>query len=746
MKKHNKVFLLSILSIVCLIEPAWAQKREKYDDALPRILASDPASAIAGLKSYLDDDPSKNASQYFQLGLLYHARFKSSDPLIQYAKAMSNIKLSQDAFALAKQFLDQREVSRREEEYFNFGYTDNRGKLMINYDSMLLTIDRFLEAQTSFESNMPGIYQSFTQSYSHYSEASGKFNSMMGRYRTIKDLYLLYDEGLEKEMNELKSNYFSFIRHFEDYKARLDTFDIVYQQELKIEPIDIYRLDGLNVEVNFLQKEIPIWDYGKWVGRIQGYVSTEIAELRTQMVQNEKLIKSKLERTEEDFKNNEYEQLAVDKEFLFTLRKFDLRSVIEPLFLFKEYKHALTHQEHWSQVIDADTTSAYDRKMASYGRMVLNIKKADTILREVIKRDVEGSYEKYNEFIDEYYEGIEGIKTYANGELATNRKDFSHYINKIQELARAKYNSVETKKELKFGQAVIPDYIVTDEADVTVPYKIFTTNIVKNIDGSEYLGGVFYHKKEGKKAAFVCKKDANGRVKWYKDFLLQSDSTGADSNTEMAVLYAAQTGCVFVLNGTHIQNGTKFNVILGYDEEGHRIMQHDLSTNSYPRSIDFVQKTHSYMVTFKGEDRLHNFDDESELYIDNINDRGESEWETGINVIGNATGVVVVEGGYVISGNYQSIETITGEIQETQMGEATFLIKLNERGERVNQLLLPKKTPYFTDVFFKTGDHAIHLFGSDQGHGRDHIEPNDNQLIHFIVTKDLHVVSDSFVK
>ncbi|MFY0626438.1 MAG: hypothetical protein JXR07_09095 [Reichenbachiella sp.] len=743
--KNGRLKATLILLVLTLIsQVGLSQKRVKYEDVLPDILKSEPASAIASIKSYLEDEPNENAGKFFQLGVIYHARFVSSNPLIQYDKAMSNIELSKEAFILARKYINEKEVNRNKEEYFNFGTYDDKGKLLIKYDSIIATMNECEKIQEAYEKNVPNIYQSFTQSFSHYSKASSIFSSIMGRYRTLKDLYLIYDNEMAKEFEEMKSNYFLFIRHFEDYKSRIDTFDIGYNQQLKFSNIDVYRLDGLNVEVNFLQDEIPIWNYGKWVDEIQTYVGSEIADLRTQMIQNEKLITSKLKRTEEDFKNNSYEQLAVDKEFLFTLRKFDLRSVIEPLFMYKEYKHALIHQEHWSDVIDADTTSEYDRKLASYGRMLHNIKRADTVLNEIIKRDVEGSYEKYNEFIDEYYQGMEGIKTYANGELATNQKDFAHYLEKLHALAKEKFNQEETKRELKFGKATIPDYLMKDESNSTVPYKLFTTSIVKNIDGSEYIGGVFFHKKESKKAAFICKKGSNGRIRWYKDFLLQSDSTGLDSHTELAVMYAAQTGCIFVLNGTQVESGKKFNVILAYNDEGHKIMQHNLSTTSYPRSIDFVQKTHSYMVTFKGEDRAHNFDDESSLYIDNINDKGESVWETVINVMGNATGVVVVEDGYIISGNYQSIETMDGKFVGTQQGESTFLIKLNDEGKVIRQLLLPKNIPYYTDIFFKTGDHAIHLFGSTNGHGRDHIEPNEHELVHFIVTRDLHLVSDSF--
>ncbi len=720
-----------------------AQKRAKYEDVLPGILQSEPTSAVAAIKSYLEEDPEDNVGKYFQLGLIYHQRFESSDPLKEYKKAMANIGLCKESFGMVKQYIDEREVNRNEEEYFNFGYTDGRGKLVIKYDSILTTMDRFLATQEAFEQNMPGIYESFTKSYADYSKANGGFSSIIGRYKTLKDLYLLYDSNLESEFNQLKENYQSSLKHFEEYKAKTDTFDIGYSQKLKTDRINIYRLDGLDVEVNFLQDAIPVWDYATWVDEVQEYIDTEIKALRTKMEQNEKLIANKLKRTEEDFANGSYEQLKVDKEFLFTLRKFDLRSVVEPLFLYKEWKHAILHQEHWAKTIDADHSQAFHRKMASYGRMVHNIRKADTVLQEVIKRDVAGSYEKYKSFIDEYYQGIEGIKTYANSELAISDKDFLHYVDKIQEIAREEFNEEIPETTLKYGRYVIPDYEQKDGSEEN-PGQLFTTSIVRNIDGSEYLGGVFFKSKENKKASFICKKEPNGRVSWFKEFLLEKDSAGADSHTEIAVLYAAQTGCVFVLNGSHIESGEKFNVILGYDEGGNRIMEHDIETTSYPRSIDFVQRTHSYMVTFKGEDRAHNFDDDSELYIDNINDRGESVWETGIRVTGNVTGVVVVEDGYVISGNYQSIENLQGQQVIAPNAEATFLVKLNKKGRMVNQLLFSKDEPYYTDIFFKTGDHAIHLFGSKNGHDRGHIEKDDNALVHFIVTRDLHLVSDSF--
>lgn len=721
-----------------------AQRRPKYQDVLPGILVSEPASAVAAIKSYLEEDPEDNASQYLQLGLIYHKRFESSDPLKDYHKAMANIQLTKDAFERCWPYINEREVARRDDEYLNFGTYDDRGKLVVNFDSIPATMDRFLALQAEFEANVPPIYDAFTKSYLSYSKANHIFSQIVGRYKTLKDLYLLYNDDLKAEFDELKRSYEESIRLFDQYKSRTANYPIGYNQQLSIREIKIYRLDGLDVEVNFLQDEIPLWNYAQWVDEIQGYVATEISGLRRQMEQNERLIATKLKRTEQDFADGSYEQLQVDKEFLFTLRKFDLRSVVEPLFKYKEFKHAILHQEHWAKTIDADTTSAYDRKISSYGRMVHNIRRADTVLQEIMRRDVKGSYEKYSGFIDEYYHGIEGIKRYANQELANNRQDFDHYIDKIQQLASQKFQPIDEGPMLRYRKKEVPDFIVEDEASESTAGQLFTTHMVRNIDNSEYLGGVFYSTANAKKGAFVCKKEPNGKISWFKELWMEIDSAGADANTELAVLYAAQTGCTLVLNGTHTENQSKQNVILAFDENGNRIMQHRLDVNSYPRSIDFVQRTHSYMVTFKGEDRFHNFDDDSELYIDNINDHGESVWETGIGLTGNVTGVVVVEDGYLISGNYQTIEGMDGQTLVAPHAEATFLVKLDARGKRISQLLLNKDVPYYTDIFFKTGDHAVHLFGSTKGHGNDHIEADPSARVHFIVTRDLHVVADSF--
>ncbi|WP_109833200.1 hypothetical protein [Reichenbachiella versicolor] len=738
-----KILYIAVL-VMSISKVSIAQKRPKLEDALPNILQQGPQTAVAQLKKYLSEDSIKNVAPYLQLGLIYHQRFIESDPLREYGRAIANIELSDLAFEEVIKHFDERSAARKSGQFINFLVIDERGKAVVSFDSIQNTIERSRAIQQRFMNNVPKIVDAFGKSYSAYSSAVNQFTDIIGDYKTVKELYLLYDDQLAERFEKLKSTYLDAIKWFGEYQSRKDTFDIGYSQKLNIQTIDIYRLDGLSAEINFLANDIEVWNYGQWVDDTHDYVNEKIKELREQMVHNEKLIKSKLDRVEQDFSSGQYEQLTVDKQFINNLRKYDLGSVIEPLFQFKEYKHALLHQEHWAKAIQTNTGLDYDQKMSSYGRMLYTTKQAQDLLDKIVERNTESSYSKYQDFLDRYYQGIDGVKVYINQEKSQCRSDFKKYFGTITELARAKFEQGDQGEELSYGKYNIPNYIMQDESNKNNPDQLHTLYQVTNIDDSEYLAGNFYNSKTEKVTAYVCKKQPNGKVTWLQEISLKTNESDQLLDTRLTAFTDTQSGCTVVVNTASDEGGRK-NYIIRYDEQGNEVANIELRNSNYPRSINYIQDTQSYIITFKGEDEEYKLNDTSSLYISHVNSNGEVVWETVVPVVGNVTGLAGVEDGFVVSGNYISIINLNKEKVISESGESTFVLKLNNDGKLKKELFLQKRTPYYTDILFKSGDHAINIIGSKTEHKRGFQIENDNAVIvHFIVTKDLEIVADSF--
>lgn len=738
----KKVLFYSVLSIGLLgcYQSSNAQKRVKYEDLLPGILNSEPGVGVANLKNLVEDDP-ENPSMYLQLGLIYYKRFEESDPITGYKKAMANIKLAKEAFDNCERFINEKEVKKNKEEYINFAIYDERGKFSVSLDSIRKEILASRQNMDAFEINMPGIYDDFTRSYRHYSNANRTFTGIISKHRSVKDLYLLYNDQMAQDFDEIKSNYLESLKYFKAYQEKSNGFDIGYNQQLKIDTISIYKLDGLAVEINFLEQQvIPLWDYAKWVDDTKAYIDQHISALRLMMIENEKIASTKINNVVEDVANGHLEPLHIDKEFLFTLRKYDLNSVIEPLFLYNEKKHELLIQEELNKFTEETMKVAPERQISHYGYLLSSIRKSDTLLQHVGIRNTEFSYQKYKTFLDDYYSGMSGLGLMIEREKSTSQEQFDNYLASVRELLEDKYSLDSIQNTVKYRRVSIPNYVSVPILDSLEASTRVTMQKTVNLDGSAYLGGVYKNTKSNLITAFVCRVEPNNTVGWYKDFTLQMDSIKADSHTVLAAMVGGQAGCTFVLNGTHYETGAKMNTLFSYSEEGEQLMVRNLLIDDFPRIIEFEEQTNTFLIGFNGRELAKEKTQTSQIVLANYNVIGDLLWKYSKEIIGDLVGVVALEDGYLINGNYTRIQDNTGKFSRIEDGFAAYLIKVNNSGQWSDERLLSTPFPYNTTHFMKAGEHSIHVIGSKRI-GQDQFEKEPDHLVHFIVNRDLDIVS-----
>lgn len=722
----------------------WAQKKVKYEDILPAILASEPTKAIATIKGYLIDEP-LNASMFLQMSLIYEKRFLESDPLRQYKRAVRNATLARRSYEGTDRFLNEKEVKKNKAQYVNFAQLNEKGKSVVPYDSIKSRVTRSLEEIRLFEKNVPDIYNAFTESYSHYYRANKIFTEIVGRYKNLKELYLLYDENLEGEFKRMKNHYDSALIHFNRYKEKTAQYDVGYDQQLEVKEIKVYRLDGLAVNINFLQEEIPIWNYSAWADGIRSYVEASITDLRAGLIRNEKLINQRLKRTGAEYDSDGFQTLTVDKELLFNLRKYDLNSVIEPLLLYKQAKHGLLYRKFLNETNDSLAAPDLDRKLYNYGQLINNILKADTILSTVQKRNVLTSYDKYKSFLDSYYSGQTGISTYVSEERATNKGDFSSYVDSIRALTFTKYPLDTVHHSIRHKRVEYPLSINPWPLDSMIKDQPITTHVVTTIDGSRYIGGVKKGKKNSLISSYIMRISPENKVDWYHEFKVEMDTTVADSHTRVALLEATAGRCVFVINGTHAQSEAQMNLFFVYDEEGNEKVQRDLLVDDFPRTIDFVERTNTFLITFKGSQMSQSIDKQGALTMANYNVLGDLLWQSKKMYAGNVTDLVTTDLGFLVVGNYTSVKDANGRIVTApKEGMGTVVFAWNKEGKGKGHLVLKSSRGFSTSIVHKISDHCINLFGSlDPAHPSQELERDPTKLVHFIITKNLTVLSRS---
>ncbi|MFY0607907.1 MAG: hypothetical protein JXR10_14410 [Cyclobacteriaceae bacterium] len=721
------------------------QKLEKYEDALPKILTLPPSGTLAELKPYLFEDY-ENASIYLQMALVYQKRYQSGDPFKDYAYKLGNAKEALNAFKFTERYITEKDVKKNEEYYFNFGTIDAKGRLDVEYDSIMNYMAASKKELQTYIANVPVIYEKFTKSFSNYDKAHKLFTDILGRYPTYKDLYLLYDEDVDKQFEEIKQAYLTSLDYWEEYKSASDTFDVGYDQKMTIAPVSVYRLDGLESKINFLEDDIQVWDYATWVDETRKSIKTDIDKLRTDLLAEDLRLNKKIQDAEPDFVRESFDQLKVSKEILFNLRKYDLNSVIEPIFIYKEKKHDLIYQDLMSKKAQEDSVDT-ERKLYLYGQMINRIKDADSVLSDIRRRNTTASYNKYADFIETSYSGREGITQFISTNRTEHKEKAAAVVDRIQTdlYDMLERDSVIATVKYKKKQIPLLESLSMDKESLTA--DPITTHLIENFDGSSFIGGVFLNEKEGKIQAYVTGITADNTVGWHNEYLLMMDSAaGFDSDTRVAALQSVPGGLAVILNGVD-SSEQRMNHLFILDEKGLVTTSRRLMLDQYPRSISFKERSNTLFITYKGKDYLDDIFLESELIMASYSIYGDLQWQQRVSYKGDVADVISIDQGYLVVGNYNELKGLDGRVKRaggSNTDTKLFAIKIDLGGEIQNIKAIEYAGSYFTNKSYKVSDDCINLFGSVGSYEKKiEVDSEPGSAVHIILNKDLDVLAST---
>ncbi|MFT7030822.1 MAG: hypothetical protein ACJA2C_002222 [Marinoscillum sp.] len=740
----KKITLYIILAGATLI--GFAQKLEKYEEVLPRFLAMPPSGTLAELKIYLAQEYD-NGSIYLQMGLVYEKRYRKSDPITDYAYKVGNAQEALNAYRLAEQFITEKVVKKNQEYFFNFGKLDEKGRLNVEYDTIKNHLTKVQAELKRYVANVPTIYEKFTKSFSSYDQAHKRFSQILGKYPTFKDLYLLYNDEVDQEFKEIKEDYLASLAYWKEYKSASDTFDVGYHQKMSVQPIKVYRLDGLESKINFLKDDIKVWDYATWVDETRATIKSEIDKLRIDLAAENVRLDKELNNVAPSIANESFEPLKVSKEILFTLRKYDLNSVIEPIFLFKEKQHDLLHQQLINNKIAEDENSTVERKLYMYGQTINKIKDADSVLIDVRRRNTKASFEKYPNLINTSYQGQSGITTFISSSISSNNAQTKQYVDNIQtELYQLlKTDSIIPVAKYKKSSFPLRSSLSMDKEQLT-EQKI-TTHRIENFDGSAFIAGVFLNAKEAKVQAYVAGVAPDKTIGWYNEYLLQLDSTvGFDSDTRIGAIQTVPGGLAVILSGVD-GNGSRLNHLMMLDEKGIVTFNRRLMLDKFPRNISYNERTNTLFVTYKGDDYGDDIFMDSELIMASYSIYGDLQWQKRLSYKGDIADVVNVDQGYLIVGNYNELKGLDGKVKRagtSNIETKLFTLKVNLAGEIIDLKTVDYGSSFYTNKIYKVSDDCINLFGSKGAYEKKlAIDDEPGSAVHIIMNKDLEVIANS---
>ena len=237
-----------------------AQAQEKYSEVLSRTRTLSPYEAIYELMDYQQWKP-ELPGVYFELGNLSYDLLPTRDPLHHYRELSTLLYRSKLFYGNCLHFAKDQKLPGWQYELIA------QGQKKIEYNALEWFIRPRLEDIQRQKIACDSIHSSFLRMTARYDRCRSLFANFMKQYTREKTAHLQLQPSERSMLMELLLAADSLETDIAQYQQAL-TLQAVpgYHPVFRKEPIVLYRLDGLTY-TDFLQNNIAIWDYSRWVSR-----------------------------------------------------------------------------------------------------------------------------------------------------------------------------------------------------------------------------------------------------------------------------------------------------------------------------------------------------------------------------------------------------------------------------------------------------------------------------------------------
>jgi hypothetical protein len=719
----------------------------RYKDIVPLLPDMRNQEIKNTLKEYLATDPDHPHAN-FRLALAYEKNYKTADVLTNPQFILANAQQAKIRFFKAKLVVDEKEVSRNNEYYFQtFRISDDKGKPAVTFSVVQKKILDGLDSADICLKKVPPIYRSFTKSVRLYDKAVKIFAAMNSNFLTLNDLLLNYNQDIEKQIKELQVNYDSAKFYFDQYLTLVGTYPIPgHHQNYRVKPIVTYRLDGLITSLNFLTDKIEFWDYASWAREIQRFVNQDILALRKRLMEEEEKIDQSLTRI--DHSNGEgISPVKLDKQLAYNLNNFDHQSLALALIDYKAYK------QQWmirTKTFTADTTFSY-RNAENYSSLIYFDRQADTLTQVIKDRLTSEKFRKHTDFLDKYYGNLNGLQGYLSKEKTQIDNSYKTYgaqlENEVVGFIRPPQVKADENKIIKSGKWNINNNPVEATPELLDKGDPLTLKKIKTIDGGFYLTGIYKaDKKTAPISSFLMRVGPDGKAAWIKNFenKIDSLSKGPDASNFIAAIELTKEGCALALQTIGTSTNSKLNTFIYFNDKGEVKLKVKLKDTSYPRQLSYIEKSNSFVLVLKGNEEKNNSGVNDPITVIGLNILGDLLWKRLIDVTGSFTELVNLTNGNMLVGNFMTLKDHTNKERRTKaaLESNPFLATINNQGDitRILPITLPQSVRIFKVV--KVNDSCINLIGRRETLDSPDVKTilPDEKLVHLMVNQDGRVI------
>jgi len=758
-----KQFLIFVgLIIYCNI--TYSQKL-KYKDIYPLILAENYPEVVPHLKNFLLSEPD-HPSANLQLAIIYEKRYKGYHPLLDFESTIRNVDLAKKYYLKARLLVDEKEIRKNGNKFYTNVVTGentepNYPRIRQKIDSAIFEIDRFINYA-------PEIYNNYIKSISFHNLAMEDYRQVNENYYNLNELYLFFNEDLNKTLIQLKSNYDSCIYYFDVYLQSSDNYPMPdTPQSYVLKLIQLYRIDGLVPLTDFHTQKIIFWNYGHWVDQVLHVVNKEIIPLRNTLESIIEKLRVDYNRQTKSNNLNFSDNILIDmiQDLFPNLKKYDPDSIVIPLIYYLWYKKNLLFQIKWEEdkKIRISNNVFIENQLIYYNQLMTELYVCDSLINSVNKLNLVLEKNKYEQFIEKYFEGKDGFTNYIIDEKKFIEKMKAAYAEKIRDsfqyIIQGDNDSV---KFIEFKKQQIPLYVNVPDSINMINTDLYTSQIFYTPDSSVYVGGLTRPKSRNNGIKFFLGRvERNAEVVWFKieefseemfESIVDSDNTKPEKKIFDIIhgeMEMTPLGLGLVLSARDRISGKLYNIFKLIDEEGEELKSANIKVETVIRILKYHEKTDSFILSFQGDDLNIDTRQPEEIQILMIDNLSKEIWRKKMIISGNVTDIVDYNEGYLIFGNCSAIkiqdepdQILTSVDQEV----LPFVYSLNNEGEYAGFHVYSFDHPIFIGRVLKITDDGIHLFGSTTEFPHRIGKFIDRQFFeaHFITNVDKDVLYANF--
>ena len=702
--KFIYLFMLLLFSFQAIV----AQRNIKYKDVYKVITEKSKEEAYSLLLVFQKQEP-LNANTYLQLGLLAQYWSKEYDALTNLKDVEFFIYNTNLYFGLAYSKVDQKELRKNNKFYQNI----ERFKEVedIDFEAVKLFIQEQIDANNEYKKNVKIVTTYFNLSILHYNSCINIFKEINADNNKIKDIYLTADKDFLEKLNKLENSFDSTIYYLQNYQTAIKNYPIKnYNQKYKLLPIETYRLHGLTSS-DFLQDEIPIWDYRTWVKNVKQILDSNIKDLRALITKADNQLNQdiSLVLNSKEYKSDFIVQ-KFDEKLKFKIAKFDHKSLLLELFKYKESKldFIVLNRDPLNNPKDSLSGYTYQQKGRYYASLVEKKNKCDSLNNNFTSKINSYDLNKYQDFFNNVYGGEAGLTSYSKFEKLLTNQTVNNSLNQFKEFHISSLKSKITPDSLVYKNSKILLYKSNIDFEKAEIGKYYTSDIQKNNAGDYYITG--YTKLDNiKSSAFIAKTTKLESIKW-----LQLIAPEKQEKVLAPWVYCKEDGCEVIIN--LVDTPQTRNQIVVFDGEGKQKEKIEVGIAGFPRYFNYDEINQKYLMVFKGikmnsMDCLN--DDLIICQFDGLTK--QKEWTDTLKIKGMFIDIIKMDQDIFLFTNFTNyqvpLKSITSEAGTAPDETNSLLIVLDQSGKIKNEIPILNSKPFHISKIIKLGSDAINLIG-----------------------------------